>query len=99
MPSHAYSTYIKTSNQANRDQKPIKNAQTTLKPRNLQQKLRRIFSKILAKRVYDSPPTPKSHNDLIGSRGATSRKKNTNIKNKETKQDTNIYELTRKSKA
>jgi len=32
---HAYSTYTKTSNQAIREQKPIKKAQTTLKPRKL----------------------------------------------------------------
>ena len=76
---HAYSTYLQTSNQVFRDQKPIKKAQTTPKPIKLY-KNGKIFTKIWAKRVYDSPsPTPKCHNVLIGSQGATT--KNKNIKN------------------
>ena len=54
VPYHAYSTYIQTRNQANRDKKSIKKAQTIPNQGNYT-KLRKNFTKILAKRVYDSP--------------------------------------------
>ena len=40
MPYQAYSTYMQTSNQAFRDQKPIKQAQTTPKTKKTIQKLK-----------------------------------------------------------
>jgi len=101
---HVYSTYMQTSNQAIRDQKPIKEAQTTLKPRKLHKNWKfftKNFIKICAKRIYDSPPTHESYNVLIESRGDTMKNKNTKIqkyKIKKTKQNINIYELTCKTK-
>ena len=54
MPNHAYSTYIQTSNQAIRDQKPIKKAEIAPKPRKLHKNWKN-FTKICAKRVCDFP--------------------------------------------
>ena len=54
-PYHAYSTYIQTSNQANRDQIPIKKAQPTPKPRKTIPKLK-IFHKNMCKKRMWLPP-------------------------------------------
>ena len=68
---YAYSTYIQVSNQAIRDQKPIKKAQKSSKPRETIQQLKKFHKnkKYAQKGIRLPTPTPKSHNDLIETRG------------------------------
>jgi len=84
VPHHAYSTYTRTSSQVNRDQKSIKRAQTTPKSKEGLQNLKNFhknFSHKYVQKGYMTPsPALKSHNVLIGSRGATTKNKNTKIK-------------------
>ena len=88
VPYHAYSTYIQTSNQAIRGQKPIKKEQTTPKPRKLYKKMK-IFHKNMCKKGIRLPP-PKSHNVLIGSQGTTTKNKKHKIdKPNKTQMNTN----------
>ena len=77
-------TYVQANNQAIRDQKPIKNVQPPKKKNENENentpkshKKLKNFTKRWVKRIYDSPPTLKSHNVLIGSRGDTTQHQNT----------------------
>ena len=70
MSYRTYSTYIQTSNQAIRNQKPNKKGTNKPKTKKTTQKLK-IYEKISKKYVqkrYMTPPThpPKYHNVLIG---------------------------------
>jgi len=84
VPYHAYSAYIQTSNQATRDQKPLKKVQTTSKPRKIIQKLKN-FHKKYAQKGYMTPPTPKSHSALIRARRHNQEQKYKNTKQKNLK--------------
>jgi len=90
-PYHAHSTYIQTSNQAIRDQKLIKKGTNNPETKKNYNNNWKSFTKIYAKRVYDSLP----HLNLtMFSVGAEEPQPRIKI----TKQDTNMYKLTDKSK-
>jgi len=59
-PYHAQSTYMETSNQAIRDQKPIKKGTNNPETKKNYTKIKKNFSKIFIKicaRRYMTPPT------------------------------------------
>jgi len=85
---------MQTSNQAIRDQKPIKKGINNPKTGENYTKIE-IFIRICPERVYDSTPTQISqclHWEL------RSHNQEQKYKRKKTKQDTNMCELTHKSK-